>query len=296
MIKNILALIMVLSFLISCGESKPKEKLINGFRTVVHNSTNGEKPNVGDYVFFNLDTYNDKREILDRSPRDENMPIYQITAPEEIQKNSSPIVELLGGLAIGDSASLYIPIDSFPQLDPSMVGAEYIEYVIEISKIMTNEEFEIEKKKRQDEQAAKALAAQEAAPKILEGIESTLTDYLAGKNVGEVVDGPEGLKIIIMEPGEGETANSGQTCTVNYAGYLEDLSNFDNSYKRGTPYGVALGRNSVIQGWEKGLVFLNKGAKAILDIPSDLGYGAAGNARIPADSRLLFHIEVIDIK
>jgi len=294
--KNLFAVIFLVSLLGSCGETGPTEKYVKGYKTVVHKSNNAQKPAVGEYVFFNLDIYDDSGKVIDTSPRNEDMPVLQIIAEEDIPDKSNPVIAIMGGMAIGDSVSLYIPIDSIPAPPPSMIGSKHIEYVIETVKIMTEEEFTEAANKRQEEEAAKLQVAMAEAPKILAGIEEKLQDYLDGKNVGEVKEGPDGLKIIIVEAGEGPTANDGQYVSVNYSGYLEDLSNFDNSYKRGSPYKLSLGQGSVIVGWDKGLVYLNKGAKAILDIPSELGYGAAGSPpRIPGGSRLLFFVEMTDI-
>ena len=296
MIKNLFAFILLVCLISSCGETGSKEKFVKGYKTIIHKSNSGQKPNVGEYVFFNLDIYDDKGNVINNSPRNEDMPVLQILAEEDIPDKSNPVIAIMGDMAIGDSVSLFIPIDSIPAPPPNMIGSEHIEYVIETVKIMNQEEFEQEAKNRQEEESARLQAAMAEAPKILAGIEGTLQEYLDGKNVGEVKDGPDGLKIIIVEAGEGPTANDGQYVSVNYSGYLEDLSNFDNSYKRGSPYKLSLGQGSVIKGWDKGLVYLNKGAKAILDIPSELGYGAAGSPpRIPGGSRLLFYVEMTDI-
>ena len=43
---------------------------------------------------------------------------------------------------------------------------------------------------------------------------------------------------------------------------------------------------------------LNKGSKATLVIPSELGYGStgAGNGVIPPNAMLIFDVELVDIK
>ena len=178
-----------------------------------------------------------------------------------------------------------------------MIGSKTIEFVIQPQKILTEEEFNAEIEARRAKEMAMMQEAMAEAPKIIAGIETTLKDYLAGKNVGEVKEGPDGLKIVVIEEGEGPTANDGQTSSVHYAGYLEDMSTFDNSYTKGRPYPVRVGQGAVISGWDKGLVYLNKGSKAILDIPYELAYGAAGRPpSIPAKSRLLFFVEITDIQ
>jgi FKBP-type peptidyl-prolyl cis-trans isomerase len=54
---------------------------------------------------------------------------------------------------------------------------------------------------------------------------------------------------------------------------------------------------SVPQGWDNGIVGMCVGEKRRLRIPASLGYGAAGaGSSIPADSDLVFDIELLDIK
>ena len=297
MIKKVLFLSLAASIIYACGTAGPKETYYKGYKTISHKATNDKKPSVGEYVFFYLDVYNETGKLLESSPRGDNMPALQMTALEDVPKNGFPVIELMQGVSIGDSVSLYIPMDSVQRPEPYMVGSKTIEFVIQPQKIMTEEEFQAELVKKQEEQAAKMQEAMAEAPKIIAGIEATLNDYLAGKSVGDIRNGPDGLKIIIIEEGEGPTANDGQMIDVHYAGYLENMSTFDDSYKRGRPYSLRLGQGGVIAGWDKGLVYLNKGAKAILDIPYELAYGAAGRPpSIPAKSRLLFYVEMTDIK
>lgn len=55
--------------------------------------------------------------------------------------------------------------------------------------------------------------------------------------------------------------------------------------------------NTVITGWEEGLLYLNKGCKAVLYIPSPLGFGSRGaGADIGPDEILIFDIEIISIR
>jgi FKBP-type peptidyl-prolyl cis-trans isomerase len=53
----------------------------------------------------------------------------------------------------------------------------------------------------------------------------------------------------------------------------------------------------VIPGWDEGLLLLKKGSKAKFLIPSPLAYGEAGaGALIPANSILVFDVEVTDVQ
>eukprot|EP00966_Prymnesium_polylepis_P125898 2911175-Prymnesium_polylepis.2 len=68
---------------------------------------------------------------------------------------------------------------------------------------------------------------------------------------------------------------------------------FDSSRDRGNTFDFQLGAGRVIQGWDKGLVGLCVGAKAVLTIPPEMGYGGQGaGADIPGGATLSFDVEV----
>ncbi len=70
---------------------------------------------------------------------------------------------------------------------------------------------------------------------------------------------------------------------------------FDSSYSRGKPIEFELGRGYVITGWDQGILKMRKGGKALLLIPSDIGYGE-GRGQIPPYTPLVFEVELIDVK
>jgi len=58
-----------------------------------------------------------------------------------------------------------------------------------------------------------------------------------------------------------------------------------------------VGKGSVIKCWDEGFIGLAKGAKADLICPPDYAYGnRAMGSTIPANSPLLFSIEVVNIE
>ncbi len=96
--------------------------------------------------------------------------------------------------------------------------------------------------------------------------------------------------------GKGETSEVGSTLTVHYRGYLQDGTEFDNSYKRGKPFTFRIGTGKVIKGWELGLLRMKVGGKRKLIIPSELGYGSRIVGPIPANSTLIFDVELLGIE
>jgi peptidylprolyl isomerase len=105
-----------------------------------------------------------------------------------------------------------------------------------------------------------------------------------------------GLKYIIWKKGDGTKAESGDKVSVHYAGRLLDGSPFDNSYDRGQPFSFPLGGGRVIKGWDEGIAFLNVGDSATLIIPANLGYGSVERPTIPANSTLIFDVQLMDVK
>ena len=115
------------------------------------------------------------------------------------------------------------------------------------------------------------------------------------------VDKPQitasGLSITDLELGSGAEASAGKTVVVHYRGTLEDGSQFDASYDRGTPFSFPLGAGRVIKGWDEGVQGMKVGGKRKLVIPPDLGYGARGaGGVIPPNATLIFEVELLEVK
>jgi FKBP-type peptidyl-prolyl cis-trans isomerase FkpA len=101
--------------------------------------------------------------------------------------------------------------------------------------------------------------------------------------------------------GNGSEAAPGNVLTVNYTGWIYDPSRLDNKGLQfdtsvGTePFVFTLGINAVIAGWDKGIVGMKVGGVRRLVIPPSLGYGAVRNNSIPANSTLVFDVELVSI-
>ncbi len=117
------------------------------------------------------------------------------------------------------------------------------------------------------------------------------------KKLNKIYTTESGLQYIFTEIGDGARAKSGDKVSVHYIGKLLDGKEFDNSYKRDTPFSFTIGEGKVIKGWDEGITLLNAGDKAVFTIPSQLGYGPMEiPGLIPANSILVFEVEVLSIE
>lgn len=105
-----------------------------------------------------------------------------------------------------------------------------------------------------------------------------------------------GLKIEDLTVGTGAEAVAGKTVTVNYVGTLTDGTKFDSSYDRNQPFKFSLGAGQVIAGWDEGVAGLKVGGKRRLTIPPELGYGNQATGSIPANSTLVFEVELLGVE
>ncbi|MFP5394243.1 MAG: FKBP-type peptidyl-prolyl cis-trans isomerase [Gammaproteobacteria bacterium] len=103
--------------------------------------------------------------------------------------------------------------------------------------------------------------------------------------------------------GKGEEAGVGSTVSVHYTGWLfkplavkQHGRVFDSSRERGEPIEFVLGAGRVIKGWDQGLQGMRVGGKRTLVIPAQLAYGARSVPGIPANSDLIFDVELVKVK
>ena len=102
-----------------------------------------------------------------------------------------------------------------------------------------------------------------------------------------------GLQYIVEKEGDGKTPTKNDTVKAHYKGVLMDGSQFDSSYDRGQPAEFPVG--GVIPGWTEALQMMKVGSKYKLFIPAELAYGASGRPGIPANSALIFEVELLYI-
>jgi FKBP-type peptidyl-prolyl cis-trans isomerase FkpA len=122
--------------------------------------------------------------------------------------------------------------------------------------------------------------------------DQTIQNYLTSKNLTAIKD-PSGLYYVMNVIGTGVSPTSSSTVEVKYKGTLVNGTVFDQTAADKT-FTYAL--NALIKGWQIGIPLMKKGGKATFFIPSGLGYGGIATGPIPANSVLIFDIELIDVK
>lgn len=120
--------------------------------------------------------------------------------------------------------------------------------------------------------------------------DAAIKKYLAAHTDIVATKDTSGIYYQIVTPGTGPNPSGGSTVTVNYTGKLLN----DNPFDSQTSYQTSL--SSVISGWTIGVPFVKAGGRIILLIPSRYGYGPYPNGPIPANSVLIFTIDLISFK
>ncbi|MDW7694686.1 FKBP-type peptidyl-prolyl cis-trans isomerase [Flammeovirgaceae bacterium SG7u.111] len=121
----------------------------------------------------------------------------------------------------------------------------------------------------------------------------TIRMYLEKKNITDTEVTASGLHYRVLEEGTGtEHPALNDSIKVAYTGSLINDEEFD-----GTADGESISfilDNNLIKGWTEGVQKMKKGEKAQLIIPSPLAYRSNATGSIPANSVLIFEIELID--
>jgi FKBP-type peptidyl-prolyl cis-trans isomerase FkpA len=119
--------------------------------------------------------------------------------------------------------------------------------------------------------------------------ENIINKYISDNNLNAAATG-SGLYYVIESQGTGVQPGPKSDVIVNYKGYLTDGTVFDQKSN-----GFATNLAAMIKGWQEGIPYFKKGGKGKLLIPSALGYGPVTVGSIPANSVLIFDVELVDV-
>lgn len=136
-----------------------------------------------------------------------------------------------------------------------------------------------------------AACAGGPAPVTADIAASALSPSL-GIDLAEYTRTPEGLFFKDMSIGTGAVAEDRSKVTVAYRGLLANGAQVDSS----TGLTFKMGSGIVIKGWQIGLKGMRVGGARILVIPPELGYGWKEVGAIPANSILLFRVQLVAVQ
>jgi FKBP-type peptidyl-prolyl cis-trans isomerase FkpA len=225
----------------------------------------------------------------------------------------APFKDVFREISVGDSVVLRIPTDSILAKTP---GADFMEkgHYLYQRYYVTN----VYSSKEQVDSVQKIytpLARAKANKKQQEQIQQFLRDnkeqitkdskiieaYLAKNNI-KAFKTDWGTYVAVKKEGIGKNVSATDVATVNYTGKVLGGtkvfdSNTDPAFKHVQPYDVNMNQvENVMLGWPDALLQMKKGTRAMVYIPSSLGYGKEGRMpEIKPDEILTFDMEVMDI-
>ncbi|MEJ7822808.1 MAG: FKBP-type peptidyl-prolyl cis-trans isomerase [Chitinophagaceae bacterium] len=121
---------------------------------------------------------------------------------------------------------------------------------------------------------------------------TNLQTYLTSNNI-TATQHQSGFFYKITQVGSGQAVvNLCSKITIKYVGKLTNGTVFDQTTGAAT---ATFELGQLIVGWQKGIPLISSGGKITLYIPPSLGYGSSGSGPIPANSILIFDIELIAV-
>jgi hypothetical protein len=111
--------------------------------------------------------------------------------------------------------------------------------------------------------------------------------------VPDDLEEPSTTELATLKKGDGATVASGDTVLVQYTGVLVDGTVFDSSWESGAP--AQFQTTGVVAGFGKALEGQTVGSQVLAVIPAAEGYGDAEQGTIPANSTLIFVVDILGV-
>jgi FKBP-type peptidyl-prolyl cis-trans isomerase len=278
----ILALIATVATQIACKKGSVTTE--HGYKFTNHTDKGGTKPQPGETVLLQTYTYIGDSLMASTQKNYGGPREFALFEKDKLPKRVPAIYDACLLMGEGDSATIVEVIDTFLQkfIPPALKDAKEVRYEIVLVDIITMEE-----KKKAEETAKAQMSTVEA------GVKAMIADYNAGNLASKLTTTASGLKVLIVDKGSGAPLKTGESIKTNYYGALKTGAMFDNSYERGEPLSFPVGIGQMIPGYDEGAMLLNHGGKAYFFIPPALGYGPQENGPIPANSELIFYVEIL---
>lgn len=127
-------------------------------------------------------------------------------------------------------------------------------------------------------------------------IETTTFAAALGINLSTFTKTASGLYWKDLTVGSGAGATVGKKVAIHYTGWLANGTQFDANGPSDSPFAFTLGTGQVIPGFDEGIRGMAVGGKRQLIIPPNLAYGNRAVGPIPANSILVFTIDLVSIQ
>ncbi len=266
------------------------ERTVDDLYYVMTKEGDGKQPQAGDYVQVHY-----TGRFLDGKVFDSSI---ERGTPFTFQLGKGQVIKGwdlgLQLLKVGGKANLYLPHElgyGAQGIEGAIPPFASLAFEVELLEILDEETYQ---KTEQAAQEKRRQAYIEAMMKQMQ-IDMPLIEGYVREHQLPAKQLPSGLVYAMKVEGTGTKAQRNSQVTVHYEGRLLDGTIFDSSYKRGEPITFQLGNRQVIPGWEEGIPQFSVGGKGTLLIPSPLAYGPNAVGAIPANSVLVFDIELVKV-
>lgn len=293
--KQLLLIALSASLFTACKQTEFK-KTKDGFPYKIFSSGNGDLIQAGNIVSYHI-TQKMKDSVLQSSYGAQPMfaPIPKDSA------TANPLTELLIQARKGDSIQINQPVDSLIKKNPRLAEDPFLskkkgQDLITIIKVVEVYKSEDEAHGAFEKQNIEAYNKQPGITDQRKKDEAAIDQYLKDNNI-QAQRTAWGAYVQVINPGSGPKPKYGQFMMLRYTGKDMTGKVFDSNNKPGAELlPVQLGAGGSIIGFEDALKGLSKGAKAMVYVPSFIGYGAQGRPPvIQPNQNLIFDIEVVDI-
>ncbi len=285
--KSIGLLAVAAAMVVGCG--KDKVEVIEGVKIQIHeHDDKAQKLKDGDIITFDLVIRNGADSVLQDTHKEGQPGKGMVQAPQAAPGTFKGTFENgLRLLSVGDSATILVPIDSLIKtvqapLPPFLKPGTDLKYSVRILKVQSKGEFE-------KEMEAQAAVAKKNAAKQIAQEPALIAAYITktGKTFQKTASG---LNYLIEKAGSGTSPKMGETWVVNHKGTFMNGKEFDKGSAAEMPLG------QMIPGFNEALTLMKAGGKATFVIPSPIAYGDQARGPIPANSVLVFELEVLSKK